>query len=113
MLNEAKYFQWRNYSVPVHDPVVGTDEERKKVLTAALDRQIKPVNCVLIISGMYVNHSDWIQVEIDIVKKYEKPIVGLKPRGSQVTPKLVQDAAKEMVGWSTDSIVSAIRKWSL
>ena len=114
LLEKAPNFNFRNYSVPEHDPVLDPDDENdRKELLAALDRQIRPVNCVLIISGMYVAYSYWIQKEIDIAVSYSKPIVGLIPRGAQKIPKAVQDVAKEMVGWTTDSIVAAIRKHSI
>lgn len=114
LLDAASNFKYRNYSVPEHDPVLDPDDPKdRNTLKKALDSQIRPVNCVLIISGMYVVHSYWIQREIDIAVSYEKPIIGLIPRGQERTPKAVQDVAKEMVGWNTDSIVSAIRKHSL
>lgn len=110
LLKEANNFAWRNYSVPEHDPLgTKTDKELKE----ALDRQIRPVNCFLIVSGMYVNHRKWIQEELEIAKSYGKPIVGVIPWGQERTPVEVQNAAKEMVGWNTDSIVAAVRKWSL
>lgn len=114
LLNKASYFKWRNYSVPEHDPVLDPSKEHdKKILKAELDGQIRPVNCVLIISGMYVAYSEWILTEINIAQKYNKPIIGIKPRGAQQIPTAVSSAAKEMVGWTTDSIVSAIRKYAL
>jgi hypothetical protein len=114
MLNAAPNFKWRNYSVPKHDPVLDPDDPNdKKTLIKELDGQIKPVNCVLILAGMYVAHSYWIQKEIDIASGYNKPIIGIRPRGQEKVPKAVQDDAKEMVGWNTDSLVNAIRKHSL
>lgn len=114
LLKKAPNFDFRNYSVPEHDPALDpNDENDRKKLLAALDRQIKPVNCVLIISGMYVAHSYWIQKEIDIAVSYNKSIIGLIPRGAERIPTAVQNVAKEMVGWNTDSIVSAIRKHSI
>lgn len=110
LLNAASNFKWRNYSVPEHDSFGKMNNAQ---LLAELDGQIKPVNAVLIIAGMYVNHSDWILAEIEIAQKYRKPIIGLTPRGAQVTPRVVQDAAAVMVGWSTDSIVAAVRKHAL
>jgi len=110
LLKEANNFYWRNYSVPEHDPLrTKTDKE----LEEALDRQIKPVNCFIIVAGMYVSHRKWIQKELDIAKSYGKPIVGVIPWGQEHTPIEVQNAAKGMVGWNTDSIVTAVRKWSL
>ncbi len=110
LLRDANNFAWRNYSVPEHDPLnTKTDKE----LRAKLDAQIKPVNCFVIISGMYVNYRKWIQEEIEIALKYNKPIIGVVPLGQVSTPKIVQQIAKEMVNWRTDSIVAAIRKYSL
>lgn len=109
-LSEAPYFYWRNYSVPEHDPLeTKTDRE----LRQALNRQIAPINCFLVVSGMYVNHRRWIQEEIDIAIHYEKPIIGVIPWGQERMPIEVQNVANEMVGWQTSSIVAAIRSWSL
>ena len=105
-LDEANWFNYRNYSVPQHDPLDANSASR---LMAALDRQIRPVNIVLTISGMYVSYRDWIQYEINVAESYGKPIVGIRPWGSQRVPSAVQEAATEMVGWNTSSIVNAIR----
>lgn len=110
LLKNANNFAWRNYSVPEHDPL-GTKTDKE--LRDALDRQIKPINCFIIISGMYANHRKWIQEEMDIAKSYNKPIIGVIPQGQERIPVEIQNAAKEMVGWNTDSIVAAVRKWSL
>lgn len=109
-LDDANLFKYRNYSVPRHDPLDANNASRLK---AALDRQIRPVNVVLIISGMYVNYRDWIQYEIEVAQAYGKPIVGIRPWGSQRVPAAVQSAATEMVGWKTSSIVGAIRTNSI
>ncbi len=114
LLNEAPLFRWRNYSDPKHDPVIDpdTDVGRRK-MKEKLDDQIRPVHCVIVISGMYVAHSYWIQTEIDIANRYQKPIIGVRPWGQERIPQAVQDVADEMVGWNTDSIVSAVRKHAL
>lgn len=114
LLNKANYFYYRNYSVPKHDPVIDPNTVvGKQKLTALLDNQIRPVNCVLIIASMHGAHREWIQTEIDLAQRYNKPIVGVIPWGQERTPVAVQNASKEMVGWNTDSIVAAIRKWSI
>jgi len=68
------------------------------------------VQVVLILAGMYAAHSDWIQFEIEFSQLLSKPIIGVRPWGAERVPQAVQDAAAEIVGWNTDSIVSAIRK---
>lgn len=110
MLNEAPYFYWRNYSVPDHDALPA---RTTAALLAGLDRQIRPVNVALILSGMYVNHREWLQAEIELAQAHRKPIIGVVPWGAERVPALVQDAAATMVRWNADSIVSAIRAHSL
>ncbi len=110
LLRGAANFQWRNYSVPEHDPL-GTKTDWQ--LRQALRRQIGQVNCFLVVSGMYVNHRRWIQEEIDIALSLDKPIIGIVPWGQIRVPSEVQKLAKDMVGWQTTSIVDAIRTWSI
>ena len=105
-LRAAPNFKPRDYSVPRQDPLDANNDAR---LTAALRRQIRPVNCVLILAGMYVNHRKWTKKEIAIAQSLGKPIVGIRPWGQQRTPIAVKEAADIMVGWNTDSIVRAIR----
>ena len=106
-LNEASNFIYSNYSVPKHDPV---DANNPTKLKEELRQQIRPVEVVIVLAGMYVAYSDWIQFEIDYASELSKPTLGVKPWGSQVTPTAVSSAADEMVGWTTESIVSAIRR---
>ncbi|MGI6557410.1 MAG: TIR domain-containing protein [Limnochordia bacterium] len=110
----AAPFSWKNYSVPKHDPVLNPDEPNdRKVLLEELKGQIRPTHCVLVLAGMYAAHSYWIQQEIDISLAYEKPIIGVRPWGQERIPRAVSDAARELVGWNTASIVAAIKKHSL
>lgn len=110
MLNDANNFSWINYSVPEHDP---KDADNDRRLEQALKNQIQPTHIVLVLAGMYANHRKWIKKEIEIAQEFNKPIVGIKPWGSERTPTVVSDAANEMVSWNTSSIVSAIRRNSL
>jgi hypothetical protein len=114
ILQNASNFTFRNYSVPEHDPLIdpNTKVGRGK-LEDLIDNQIRPVHCVLILSGMYASHSDWVLREIELGKAYKKPIIGIVPRGQERIPVKVQEAALDMVYWNTDSIVSAIRNYSI
>ena len=108
LLDGAQFFSWQNLSVPEHDPIA--DRNR---LEGELRNQMRPAHAFLIIAGMYVAHSDWIQFEIDFARRIARPIIGIRPWGSQLVPVAVQNAASEVVGWTTDSIVSAIRRHAL
>jgi MTH538 TIR-like domain (DUF1863) len=114
LLNAALFFQYRNYSVPTHDPVIesGSIVGQAK-LANLLDAQIRPVQCVLVIAGMYAAHRYWMDKEIAIAQMYNKPIIGIIPWGQMRVPISVQASAHEMVGWNTNSIVAAVRRLSL
>jgi len=108
ILNAAPNFKWRNYSVPRHDPLAGGAQ-----LSEQLRNQVRPVNAVLILAGMYVNHREWIQHEIDLAKSYTKPLIGVFPRGQERAPLQVTTSVNAMVRWNTASIVTAIRQHAL
>jgi MTH538 TIR-like domain (DUF1863) len=107
-LHEAPHFLWTNLSVPRHDPIL--DSAR---LTAELHNQMRPAHIFVILSGMYVAHSEWIQYEINFARRIGRPILGIRPWASTVVPVAVQEGADEIVGWNSDSIVSAIRRIAL
>ena len=107
MLDEAEDFEYRNYSVPEHDPLQARTD---RALEEALYNQIRPASVVVILAGMYVPYRRWIQKEIDIAVEMNKPIIAVAPRGSQRMPQEVQEVADEIVGWNTASIVDAIRR---
>lgn len=106
--NNASFFVWRNYSAPITDPLRGGPD-----LGAQIRNQVRPVNAVLILAGMYVNHRQWIQHEIELAQSYSKPIIGIYPWGQERAPVQLTQAAVAMVGWNTDSIVAAIRKHAI
>ena len=106
-LNDAPNFRWSNYSVPEDDAFPRMSRAQ---LEEAIRRQIRPVQCVVIVSGMYVNHSDWIQFEMDYAKSLGKPMLGIRRWGEQRTPVAEEQCANEMVAWNSASIVTAIRR---
>ena len=114
LLDRAPNFRWRNYSSPEHDPAIDPDTwVGRRTLLRELANQIRPASCVLILSGLYVSYSYWIQREIDLAIDFGKPIIGVRPWGSERIPSAVWGAADEIVGWRTQSIVDAIRRHSL
>lgn len=77
-LDEAPNFMWTNYSVPLTNPL---DVNGKRELKEKLRNRISLCSCVIILSGMYVSYSEWIDYEIDTAIELGKPIIGVKPRG--------------------------------
>jgi hypothetical protein len=114
LLDDTANFKWRNYSIPKHDPVIDPNTEvGRRKLAAELTQQIRPTNCFLVIAGMYASYKYWIEKEVEIALSYDKPIIGLIPWGQEKTPAYMQGVANEMVGWNTNSIITAIRKYSI
>lgn len=101
---------FRDYSVPYTDPIStsGTQAQRDKQLWDQLDTQIKLCSCVLIPSGVYASYSDSIQKEVEIAKKYNKPIVAIRKWAAEAESSIVTQAAKKHVGWNGKSIADAV-----
>lgn len=98
---------YHDYSVPKHDPL---DAGNTRKLKTALTEQIRHANIVIIIAGMYANHSDWIQYEIDEAVRMGKKIIAIKPRGNERIPLAVQMAAHKTVNWNSTALVDAIKE---
>jgi hypothetical protein len=110
LLDEASFFTYSNYSVPKDDKFA---KMSKVELKEEIRQQIRPVNCFLALGGVYMTYSDWIQFELDFAVSLGKPIIGVKPWGNTNVSTAVSSVAKEVVSWNTDSIVAAIRKYSI
>lgn len=106
-LNQAPYFNFKNYSVPKTNPLIANTDLG---LTRELYGQIRPCSIVIVIAGMYVKYRKWIQKEIDIAKELKKPILVIRPFGAEKIPLELYDY--DIVYWNTSSIVDAIKKYS-
>lgn len=108
LLNAAPFFLFKDYSVPKNDPVHNAQNSRQ--LQEAIMRQMQPASCVLILAGVYATYSKWINIEIALAKEMGKRIIAIEPWGAERTSSVVKNSADEIVGWNTNSILSAIRK---
>ncbi len=114
LLDNSSNFSYSNYSVPKDDPIHtrGTDKE----LYNAIFNKIRFCNCVLILAGVYSTYSKWINKEIQICNTEfisKKPIIGISPWGQERVSAIVSQNASIIVGWNTQSIVDAIKKYSI
>ena len=101
---------WRNYSVPEHDPL---DANNNGKLKLDLTVQILHASVVIIIAGMYANHSKWIDYEIEEATRLGKYIIAIEPWGQERIPRKIQEHADNIVGWNSASVVNAIKKRGL
>ena len=104
-----RQFDYKNYSVPIHDPLIDPSSYYGKAqLKDGLTEQIRHASVVIIISGMYAAHSEWIEYEIHEAVRMGKYIIGLKPWGQERIPFVILNNANVMVGWNRDSLINAI-----
>lgn len=112
LLNKANNFKYRNYSAPQEKPLIPAYiTVPNAIILSKIANKIQPVNCFIVLAGMYTLYSDCIQEEINIALKFNKPIIVIKPFGQQRVPAMFDNI--EMTSWNTDSIVTAIRKYAL
>lgn len=102
-------FNYKNYSVPKDDPIHNAPTD--KLLRAAINNQMRPASCILILAGVYATYSKWINIEIEIAQSMDKRIIAIEPWDSKKTSTVVKKAAQEIVGWNGAPIVRAIRGW--
>lgn len=112
LLNARGNFLFSNFSVPKGDPIHNSSDQQ--ALYNAIYNQIRPASIVLIMAGVCDTHSKWIQHEVRIAKNefhLPKPIIVVKPWAQASVSVAVSKNANELVGWNTESVVGAIRKW--
>lgn len=107
LLENDPYFQYRNYSVPKDDPIHNANTDYQ--LRCAIERQMRPASCVIILAGVYATYSKWINIEIDLAQSMGKKIIAVEYWGSERTSAVVKQAADEVVKWNARSIIRAIR----
>lgn len=96
-------------SVPKDDPIHYAPN--KLALQQAIFSKIVDSHIVVIPTGMYAAHSEWIKREIEGSRLYSKPILGVDPWGQQRAAGVVQKASTKVVGWRKQSVADGI--WSL
>lgn len=99
----------RDFSVPMHDPIHNAPNDQ--ALQRAIYNKIARSHVIVIPMGMYANYSKWMRKEIDGANEYSKRILGVNPRAQQRRASVVANASHETVGWTRNSVISAI--WRL
>ena len=97
-LESVNDFQYINHSIADK-----TDKEDLK-------EQMKSVDVVVILSGLYSADKDLIQREIDVAVELGKPIVMIRPYGLETVPGNIEKKASEVIGWNAGCIVDSIHE---
>jgi hypothetical protein len=105
-LESARNFFYRNTSKPELRPE-GDKEAQKEVLR----KQIAPVEVIIALSSLYETSQDLLTFQLLYAQACQKPVVLMKPFGSQApVPKVLTDLADEVVDWDERALVDAIKR---
>ena len=111
LLQNAKLFNYKNYSVPKDDPIqnAGSDAE----LRAKIQQKMKFCTVVFDVAGIDVAYRKWIRIELVLAKigfSTPKPVLAIKLWGNKRNPKGVVVPADMSVAWIRQSTVNAISR---
>ena len=107
LLDDAYGFEYFDHSVSSDDPI---DAQLPNHLRKKIRDQIQSTSVVLVLAGMYVAYSDWIQEEIEIANEMEKPIIGVIPPENDRMAAVVKENAVELVEADGTEILDAIER---
>lgn len=111
LLDSAPDFYYKNYSVPINDPIHNAQNDSK--LKAAIKEQMSHASCILVLAGVYSTYSKWINIEINLAKKgftVPKKVIAIEPWGAERTSLVVKKNSDQIVKWQTSSIIKAIKE---
>jgi len=104
-LESSHNFYYRNCSNP--DAPVGDREGCKEELR----RQITLAEVVIVPSGQYARHREWIDFQLNCAKGLDKPVIVLETFGvKEKMPVQLEALSDEIVEWNERSIADAIRR---
>lgn len=72
--------------------------------------QIKQVDVMIILSGLFSKDAELISQQLNVAMKLKKPIVVIRPYGLENVPSNLEKIASEVVGWNTPCIVDSIKE---
>jgi hypothetical protein len=111
MLDSLPGLKWRNFSLPWHDPAMDPNSEvGGKFIRSFLETQIIPVHGVVLLAGVYKINSAkrWLEMEVEMARKYNKPIIGLPSIGEATVPQEVKSLCDASVGWDAAALIAAL-----
>jgi hypothetical protein len=96
---------WSDLSAPRSDPMHARDPRAPK---RQLRDRIFQCDALIVFGGIYSSFSDWIGFETATAFAQYKPVIGVMPRGQTNCSAVVRDSASEIVGWTSQSVCTAI-----
>jgi len=67
------------------------------------------IDVVIILSGLYENNKEKIDLLAEASKKHKIPIVLVRPHGVEEVPENLETIATTLVGWNANCIIDSIK----
>ena len=67
------------------------------------------VDRIILLSGLYNDNKELFQELIQAGKKYEIPIVLVRPIGVEEVPEILEENAATIVGWNANCIIDSVK----
>lgn len=111
LLDDCSGLNWRNFSVPWHDPAMDPNSEvGGRFIRNWLESQIVPAAGVLLLNSVYATNSarHWITLEIEMARRHGKPVIALPSFGEADVLPEVRALADSVAQWDGVAIIGAI-----
>lgn len=106
-LESSHNFYYLNSSDPQRRPAAADREAMKEELR----RQISQAEVVIIPSGLYREHREWIDFQLNCAKGLDKPVIVLESFGvKNKLPVQLEALGDEIIEWNERAIADAIRR---
>lgn len=111
LMDKMPGIAWRNFSLPWHDPAMDPNTEvGGRFIRDFLESQIIPVHVVVLLAGVYEIKSArrWFDMEVEMARKHNKPILGMPAIGKETVPEEVRALCDASSEWDGIRIIAAI-----
>jgi len=104
-LESTTNFYYRN----VCDPDTSPEGESIAARRTRVIDAMKEAEVVILMSGMYDTHRQWLDFEVQAARVHNVPIILIEHFGPLEAPEALRKVAAQVVGWNSRSIEDAIR----
>ena len=77
--------------------------------STAGDEFYQKIDGIILLSGLYNDNKEIFNELIDASKKYNIPIVLVRPIGVEEVPEFLEENATTIVGWNANCIIDSIK----
>lgn len=111
LMDKMPGLAWRNFSLPWHDPAMDPNTDvGGRFIREFLESQIIPAHVVVLLAGVYEIRSArrWFDMEVEMARKHNKPILGLPAIGKETLPEEVRELCDAESDWNGARIIATI-----